>query len=303
MEKANLKFIKEVLGTELQERTIQKVDIDPDTINSGDFLAIMRLDGLDPMIMYGTGSRVGHNVMALRFDGELYVVESQDAWYWPTHGLQRTKWADWIKQAEEADFNVTYHPLNAEQRAKFDEKKANDFFHQTEGLPYGYHNFLYGWIDTANDNWPPILAKEFVPVMFKLIEDIKPTVAYNFFTEALNKRLGVDGKNISEIAMLAAEQNMSVEDVMAITEEDFWVYTGQKPRDGWNWVCSAYVAAMYKEAGLFGDMEIQSTEFATMDIYIMKLFEDGTTRPDACVEADPDLPYCQLRGKYRVEMP
>jgi len=60
---------------------------------------------------------------------------------------------------------------------------------------------------------------------------------------------------------------------------------------------------MYKEAGLFGDMEIQSTEFATMDIYIMKLFEDGTTRPDACVEADPDLPYCQLRGKYRVEMP
>jgi len=36
----------------------------------------MRLDGLDPMIMYGTGSRVGHNVMALRFDGELYVVES-----------------------------------------------------------------------------------------------------------------------------------------------------------------------------------------------------------------------------------
>lgn len=47
----------------------------------------MRLDGLDPMIMYGTGARVGHNVMALRFDGELYIVESQDAWYWPTHGL------------------------------------------------------------------------------------------------------------------------------------------------------------------------------------------------------------------------
>lgn len=47
----------------------------------------MRLDGLDPMIMYGTGAKIGHNVMALRFDGELYVVESQDAWYWPTHGL------------------------------------------------------------------------------------------------------------------------------------------------------------------------------------------------------------------------
>ena len=170
----------------------------------------MRLDGLDPMIMYGTGSRVGHNVMALRFEGELYVVESQDAWYWPTHGLQRTKWADWIKYAENASFNVTWHRLSADSRAKFDEKKANDFFFQTEGLPYGYHNFLYGWVDTANADWPPLLAKEFVPVMFKLIEDIDPKLAYNFFTEALNKRMGVDGKNISEMAALAAESNLSV---------------------------------------------------------------------------------------------
>ena len=87
MEKANVEFIKEALGVTLEERPTQVVDIDPDTIQSGDFFGIMRLDGLDPMIMYGTGSRVGHNVMALRFDGELYIVESQDAWYWPTHGL------------------------------------------------------------------------------------------------------------------------------------------------------------------------------------------------------------------------
>jgi len=263
----------------------------------------MRLDGLDPMIMYGTGSRVGHNVMALRFDGELYVVESQDAWYWPTHGLQRTKWADWLKQAEDADFHVTHHRLNDEARAKFDEKKANDFFYQTEGLPYGYHNFLYGWVDTANDNWPPLLAREFVPIMFKLVEDISPTLAYNFFSEALNKRLGTDGKNISEIAEIAAGQNMSISDVMAMTEMDGWIYSGLEPRDGMNWVCSAYVAAMYKAGGIFGDMEIQSTEFATMDIYIMKLFDTTTPLPDQCVQADPTLPYCQLRGKYRVELP
>jgi len=218
MEKANLEFIKEAVGVEMQPRETQKVDIDPDTIQSGDFFGIMRLDGLDPMIMYGTGARIGHNVMALRFDGELYVVESQDAWYWPTHGLQRTKWADWIKYAENADFHVTYHRLSDESRAKFDEKKAQDFFFDTVGLPYGYHNFLYGWVDTANDNWPPLLAKDFVPVMFKLVEDVKPTLAYNFFTEALNKRLGVDGKNISEIAELAAEQKMSISDVMAMVE-------------------------------------------------------------------------------------
>ena len=139
--------------------------------------------------------------------------------------------------------------------------------------------------------------------MFKLVEDISPTLAYNFFSEALNKRLGTDGKNISEIAEIAAGQNMSISDVMAMTEMDGWIYSGLEPRDGMNWVCSAYVAAMYKAGGIFGDMEIQSTEFATMDIYIMKLFDTTTPLPDQCVQADPTLPYCQLRGKYRVELP
>lgn len=47
----------------------------------------MRLDGLGQIIMYGTGAYLGHNTMALRFDGELYIVESQAAWYWPKVNL------------------------------------------------------------------------------------------------------------------------------------------------------------------------------------------------------------------------
>ena len=124
MEKANVEFLSQAAGIQLEERTTQKVEIDPDLIQSGDFLAIMRLDGLDPIIMYGTGSHIGHSTMALRFDGELYVVESQDAWYWPTHGLQRTKWADWIKQAEDASFHVSWLPLKKDVAEKFDEQAA-----------------------------------------------------------------------------------------------------------------------------------------------------------------------------------
>lgn len=160
--------------------------------------------------MYGTGSHIGHDTMALRFDGELYVVESQDAWYWPTHGLQRTLWADWIKQAEDADFHVSWLPLRPDVRAKFNEKAANDFFFATEGLPYGYHNFLYGWVDTPSDNWPPLLSNEIVPVVFAVLEKVLPATAFMFFTEALNKRLGVENQNISQIAKLAAEKSMSV---------------------------------------------------------------------------------------------
>lgn len=63
-------------------------------------------------------------------------------------------------------------------------------------MPYGDHNFLYGWIDTPRSNWPGLLPNEFVPVVVSLYEKIAPIAAYNFFTEALNKRLGTDGLDI-----------------------------------------------------------------------------------------------------------
>lgn len=148
MEKANLDFLKWSQNIEFEERPIQKVEIDENEIQSGDYFAVMRLDGLDPMIMYGTGSRSGHSVMALRFDDGLYIIESQDAWYWPVHRIQRNKFSEWIRNAENCDFHMVHMPLSDEKRAQFNETAAREFFWRTEGLPYGYHNFLYSWIDT-----------------------------------------------------------------------------------------------------------------------------------------------------------
>jgi len=87
MEDANIEFMKWALNIDYEVRETQKVEINFDEVQSGDYFAVMRLDGLDPMIMYGTGSRSGHSVVALRFDGEPYIVESQDAWYWPAHRI------------------------------------------------------------------------------------------------------------------------------------------------------------------------------------------------------------------------
>ena len=249
------------------------------------------------MIMYTNGSHVTHTAMALRFDGELYVVESQVA------GIQKTKWADLLKQAEDSSFLVVWLPLNAEKRAQLDEKAANDFSIQTEGLPWGFHNLMYGWFDTANDNWPPLLPKELLPVAFKVFEDLEPKLADIFFTQALNKRLGTEGKNISEIAELAAKQGMSVEDVMAMVEQDGWEYSGIEPKDGQAYVCATYVAAMYKAAGLFGDDYVNGTEFTPRDVYSLVFFDTETARPDACVTADPTSPFCQLLGEYRITLP
>ena len=75
-EKANIQFLTEAMEYTMAPRTVQTIDLDPNLIQSGDYFAVMRLDGLDQIIMYGTGSHSGHSVVALRFDGELYIVES-----------------------------------------------------------------------------------------------------------------------------------------------------------------------------------------------------------------------------------
>jgi hypothetical protein len=96
MEKVNVKFLNDTMGYELIPREIQEYEYDESNIQSGDYLGIIRLDGLNPMIMYGSGTHAGHSTMALRFDGELYIVESQGGWYWPYQGIQRTKFSEWV---------------------------------------------------------------------------------------------------------------------------------------------------------------------------------------------------------------
>lgn len=88
---------------------------------------------------------------------------------------------------------------------------------------------------------------------------------------------------------------------MAIVEEDGWEYTGLQPRDGEAYVCSAFTAAMYKAAGILVE-PVNATEFTPRDNYMLDIFDTNFTRPQACIDADPTLPYCQLVGDYRIDI-
>lgn len=302
MEKENINFLSEAMEYQMEPRTITDVHIDEDLIQSGDAFIITRLDGLDPVIMWASGSRAGHCVMALRFDGDLYMVESQDAWYWPTNGLQRTPYKQWLKQAKEASFNVVWLPLSGKSLLKFDEKAAQDWFHQTEGLPYGYHNFLFGWLDTSIDNLPPLVPNEGLPIVLSMLNRIIPEKIQVLFLSAMNKRLGTEGLTFEQVAALAAERDMEVQDLMAQPEQDGWMYTGEEPRDGLSFVCSSYVSSFYKVAGLYDGHFINATEQTPRDLYMLDVFEKNFKRPQACVDADPNLSYCQMMGNYRIDL-
>lgn len=100
-------------------------------------------------------------------------------------------------------------PLSPESRAKFDVKKAADWFKTMEGFPYGYHNFLFGWIDTEKDNYPPLLDMDFVAMVFSILEKIDKPLVVKFLNEALNKRLGTEGLTLAEITIEASKRGIS----------------------------------------------------------------------------------------------
>mmetsp|Transcript_3006 Transcript_3006/g.3921 ORF Transcript_3006/g.3921 Transcript_3006/m.3921 type:complete len:407 (+) Transcript_3006:260-1480(+) len=205
MEDANLRFLRTAMNYTMEPRETTKVVIDESQINSGDFFPVIRMDGLAPMIMYGSGSWASHCTMALWYDDGLYIVESTDGWYWPTGGIQKTPYKQWMEQAERASYYVSHLPLNEETRANFDEDKARAFVEGAIGLPYGYHNFIYGWIDTPRDNMPRALPAELLPVAFAFLETFDRTLTDKFMSQGLNKRMGTEGLSITEITMLAAE--------------------------------------------------------------------------------------------------
>lgn len=301
-ERANIEFLTHAIGYTMEPRTVNNINIDPNEIHSGDFLAVTRLDGLDEIIMWGTGGRVGHSTMALWITEsgirELYVVESQAGWYWPNAGLQRTKFAQWVEWAENASFNVVVLPLKDEYRAIFDEAAVYEYFTTVEGMPYGYHNFLFGWIDTVSDNFPPILSPEIFTIGFSLVEEIIPSAIESIYTLAINRRLGTQGLKIAGLEQAAYLQGKTLPQVQAEVELDEWEYP-----DGYSFVCSSFVLVLYKKAGILNQwLPLQGTEFTPKDVYSLNIFNSSAVLPDICKKSDPTLPYCQILGEYRIDL-
>ena len=141
-----------------------------------------------------------------------------------------------------------------------------------EGVPYGFATFLFGWYDTPYDNYPPLMSRGFFPVVFSILEDIMPRTIYLFMAQAINRRLGTDSLNLKELAAEAARRNTTIDEVMAIVEKEEWIYTNDDNSKSEAYVCSAFMAGVYKAAGIFGKIQINPKEFTPKDVYSLKIF-------------------------------
>lgn len=66
---------------------------------------------------------------------------------------------------------------------------------------------------------------------------------------------------------------------MAWVEKEGWLYQGYTDGLFPSYVCSAFVTATYKHAGIFGDLEILPNEFTPRDVYSLTIFDKNFTRP------------------------
>lgn len=121
---------------------------------------------------------------------------------------------------------------------------------------------MFGWIDTIDQNYPPLLDSNLVMVVFSYIERLMELPIKKILTEALNMRLGTKNLKMSEIAVEMTRRGMTMQDLMAQVEKDGWWYS-----DGYSYVCSAFVAAVYKAGGLLP--EIEAVEFTPKDVFIV----------------------------------
>lgn len=276
----------------------------PDSyFDSGDLFAVWHPDGLGTLEQWGTGAATTHIVVGMRYppDNSLYIVESTDKdSYWPNPNIQRTPFAQWVQMANAANYSVVHLPLTAAARANFNLSAAQAFVNQTLGLPYGYHTFISTFFDTPTDNLPWPATPEAIECVFGILEALDPSIVALVLSLSMNKKLGTTNLTMVEAAnWAAANKGMTVGEVIAIPEQDAWVYP-----DGISLVCDSYYCAIAKAAGLFGDLapSIQCTEFQNKDVYSLNFFDLTRQRPAVCAAADPSAPYCQLMGPFHLNL-
>ena len=327
-EERNIHFLEQkatgaLAPHEYEPRPTTDVVPDESEVADGDMLCILRLDGLDPLINWGTGGNCGHSVMALRFDGVLHIVESQaKSGYWPKDFIQRNKFADWVKMAKKASYNVLHLRLSAESRAKFNASAAVAAFEATyEGVPYGFENMLWGWFDGPVDNFPPPLDVHLVGTLVSLFDPIARKVSGDtpsLWDGAIAQRLGVPlrwGDNTSTAALLdgARRRNITFGDILRMPEKDSWLYPLpdetcarlRRPKGctAPKQVCNVFVCKMWVEGGMLGD-DFNCGEQTPLDTYGMTLFDTAPPLSDACRAADPmNTKFCQILGDYRMQVP
>jgi len=205
---------------------------------------------------------------------------------------------DWMKLAETLGFNMVLLPLKKEIRANFNQTKVWEAYNDIEGAAYGYPNFMFGWIDTQKDNFPDVVDIQFSSIVLKYLESIAPGIPETMFYKGWNKRLGTENLNMDGIWEELYKRNQTLSELSAIPENDNWRHNSDKI----SLTCGSLIAYLYRAAGIFGDSEINSTEFTPRDVYELNFFGVGPEYIAPECQGNAPHGYCQIMGNMDFDL-
>ena len=291
------------MNLDIIENKVFESKFDYKKIKSGDIILANRLDGLDQLIMWGTGSHIGHTAIATWINDELYILESTDrlsfgvpCWD-PPYGIIKNKWDKWFRNIKKCNTSISIIRLNDKFNLNF--TKSNLFFDKVKGLPYGYNNFIYGWIDTINNNYPDNFNSNLLYVILNFLENKLDLSVYKIFSQGLNKRLNTNYKKIKEIMVHMLNRNIRFNELLTVPESDKWNYTNNN-KTGKSFVCDVFVLNYLREAGLFNNLSLELSEFTPKDLYQLKIFNNSWTKNHNCLDNKEYI--CQIYGRFNIEL-
>ena len=207
-----------------------------------------------------------------------------------------------MKQALAAPYHVNLISLAPEYQSKFSNQAAVNFVNTVLGMPYGWHNFIFTFLDVVDGNLPRPITPDLFEVVFGLAErsipfDSKGSV-YNMLIQGLNQRLATACTTLQCIYETIDPKKMSLLQASSIPEQDSWRYEGNR-----SLVCDVFVTEVLQAGGAL-PFSFQATEQTPKDLYQMQIWDVGFDRlPRPCLESNPELPFCQIMGDYVFTLP
>ncbi|KAL0489021.1 kelch-like protein [Acrasis kona] len=293
-----INFMTKYMNITFKERPVKVLDLPEDEIKSGALLGVTTLSGLDSILMYGTGSRIGHIAMTLRIDKELYVVESTNV------GIRKILYKDYLTELQLEGSSLIYAPLKPKLQSLFDSKKALSFFEVYQGQSYGYENIAYAWIDTIDKNYPTPMTFNILSSALSMFEKMSPSWIDLLFVRGAVLRLSryynrnVECNTMECLFVHMDAVNTTLAQLVTLPELDSFRYP---PKDRRPMVCSVFAMNMLRHGGVLDDVDFNASEFTPKDIYQLDIWDTESERPKQC-QVD-NFKYCQILGKWYWPVP
>lgn len=159
----------------MEQRIINKVEIDESLFKTGDILLGRRFAGWSTLFMLLQGGLANHVAIIVdEGNGDKYVYECMSEGWWSEAGatVQKTELQEWLAKAEEADYEVSWLRLKRDRENDLNLSNLINWFLRVEGSPYSMVREFFASVDHPEESFPPPFNTESFPINLRIFNEL-----------------------------------------------------------------------------------------------------------------------------------